>query len=497
MPKIDGAELRFVLPEIVIIGTLLLTLFSDLLSSRSKSKNIAFPVSIAFLGIAGALTTVIVGWNQESAGVIMRSLLVDPISQFLKAVVLICGLGTVPVMAASKEIDARDRGEVSALILLVVFAVMILASAQNLVVTFLALQIAIMACSILVSFRQKPRSSSEAGLKYFLHAEMVSLVFLFGIVLLFFKTSSVYIPEIRQALATQGDTHALSIVSFSFLLLGILVLGWAFPFQMLAPDVSQGSPVALSCFVLAAPLIGSVALILRFCVQLFGKNTTQGWETLQSVQWDIAFAWLSAFTMTVGTFGSVFQTNIKRFLGYTTVGQIGYLLLGLASLDYGALAAVLSGLVSFCVASLGIFAVVHRVVSSTGSEEISAFKGLVWRNAFAGVLACIFLLSLSGLPPFAGFASRFELMSAVVRGKLYGLSIVVLLNWVVGIVAYGKLIKEIFYPVKEADALETNVGTAKLVNGVLMAMLAPTLILGIAWNPLHSLLIRSIEKITW
>jgi len=490
----DLSQNLSVLPEAIILLTAVLVILADTFFAYKDNSTRELSGFLTFIGIFAALVVLVMTWNLAPSRLAQDSLMIDPVSQFLKAMAVLCGLATVPMVASTKEIRIETRGEFYALLLLMLFSSMIIVSAQNLLAAYVAIQMCILSATLLTAFRARPKTSSEAGLKYFLHSQIVLAVFLFGMALLFFHTDSLYIPEIRAQLESRGTAAGFSLVTFSFLALCPLVLAWVFPFQMLAPDASQGAPTVFSGFILAVPFISGLSLLLKFCVQLFGVPQDGGWAPIPSVRWDLLFSILSALTISVGTLGSVRQSNVKRFLAYCAVAQVGYILLGMAVLDQRAIVAILSGVTSFGVALFGIFAVTHRIIESSQGESFESFRGLVWRDGLIGVAACIFLLSLAGLPPFAGFASRFELLGAVVHGKLYWLAGVVVLNWVIGLVAYGKLIKEIFYPIRQ---LEEFRGSANAARFVVIAMLVPTVILGVAWNTLHGALAESVSKLTW
>jgi NADH-quinone oxidoreductase subunit N len=267
----------------------------------------------------------------------------------------------------------------------------------------------------------------------------------------------------------------------------------AVPFHMWAPDVYHGAPIPVTAFLAVGSKAAGFALLMRFFYPALAKGGADGaWQFPAGVDWPQLMLVISMATMTLGNLAALNQQNVKRLLAYSSIAHAGYTLMGFVVLSNEGLRAMLFYLVVYYLMNLGAFLVVMVVANNTGREDLEGFRGLAWRGgAIPAIAMAIFLFSLTGLPPMAGFIGKFYLFAAVVKEQFYYLAVVGILNSVVSLYYYVRIIKTMF--------LDTPQGTDGVVtldahNGSLLAFLSvATVILGLYWTPVFDFADRSIR----
>jgi NADH-quinone oxidoreductase subunit N len=259
----------------------------------------------------------------------------------------------------------------------------------------------------------------------------------------------------------------------------------AFPFHMWAPDVYQGAPIPVSAFLAVGSKAAGFALMIRFFFTALAQPTVGGgYEVVGGIDWQTLILTLSIVTMTFGNLAALNQqANVKRLLAYSSIAHAGYTLMGFVVLSDGGLRAMLFYLTVYYLMNLGAFLVVMLVANSTGREDLASFRGLAWRGGWLPAVAmAIFMFSLTGLPPLAGFVGKFYLFAEVVRKELYFLALIGVANSVLSLFYYAKVVRVMF--------LDRPVGgegpvTVDTHNGILLGVLAAaTIVLGLFWGPL-------------
>jgi NADH-quinone oxidoreductase subunit N len=462
-----GSDYVRILPEIIltIFGTLIMFL-EALLSERQK--KMFGPISV--LGLAAALVGAIVA-NSDPGAAFSNMLMVDSFATFFR--VLVIGVGLVAIFSSTDYLE-RERssgGEYYALILFSIVGQCVMASANELIMIFIGLEISSIASYILAGYLRDDPRNNESALKYFLLGSFATAFLLYGVAWIYGLTGSTNLTNIRAALmsghappiALVGTAAALMFVGFGFKIS-------AAPFQVWAPDVYQGAPAPVAAFLSVGPKAAAFAILLRVFLTAFGPVSGQ-WEPFV---WGCALA-----TMIVGNFAAIQQTNIKRMLAYSSIAHAGYVLVAVtAHSDVGAAAAMFY-LAAYAFTNLGAFAVVTQV-SRKGEKyvNIDDFAGLAQRQPAMAAMLTIFLLSLIGVPLTGGFFGKFYIFKAALDANLVWLTVLGLLNSAVAAFYYLRILVVMYMnePGESADDL-APVGAAMKI--AVYASAIGTLILGI------------------
>jgi NADH-quinone oxidoreductase subunit N len=349
----------------------------------------------------------------------------------------------------------------------------------------------------LAGFLKGKRQGSEAALKYVVYGAGASGVMLYGISLLAGTFGTGYLPNVAAGTAARllaGGFDPVLLTGFTFLLMGFGFKLAAFPFHFWCPDVFEGAAAEVGGFLSVASKAAAVALTVRVLMTVHAALPAAPWVVPESL--GLAVGVVAAVTVTFGNLAAFGQTNLKRLLAYSTIAHAGYMLLAVAVVTPQAVSAVLFYLVAYLLMNLGAFAVVALVRNATGSEELSAYRGLVWRSPALAVTMAVFLLALLGLPPLAGFAGKFQVFAAVYdagraasaagRGDL-GTAFYVLLgvgavNTAVSAYYYLKVVRAMVLDSESPGAAVP--GLSGGATGYLTLLAALLVAVGVVWNPL-------------
>ncbi len=355
------------------------------------------------------------------------------------------------IILASEDYVAKIggfRGEYYALILLSTLGMMLMAAATELISIYVSLELASLSLYALVGFLKNPRSN-EASLKYVLIGALSSAVLLYGMALVFGYTGNTKLNDI--SLAIQSATPGF-LAESPALMLGIILLigGFGFkiasvPFQMWVPDVYEGAPTTITAFLSVASKSSGFAVILRV---FFSAFHAPDWLSLN---WAIIFAVLAAITMTIGNVVAIPQINIKRLLGYSSIAQAGYIMVGLAAMgipgpnDMAGRSGVLFFLASYALTNTGAFVAIIAITNKLGSDQINDFSGMIRRAPVLALALSLCLISLIGMPPAAGFMGKFYIFSGAVQSHLLWLVIVAVINSVISAYYYLRVVKVMWF----------------------------------------------------
>jgi NADH-quinone oxidoreductase subunit N len=433
------SEFRFLTPELSLLGTALLVILLDLFI---KQKRVLAGVSVAGIVISAGFTVAI--WGEPAIAIFGRMLAVDSFALFFKLLML-AAAGLI-ILASQDYVDKfpRFQGEYYALVLLSAVGMMLLAAASDLISIYVSLELTGISLYALVAFL-KDNKSSEAGLKYLLLGAVASAVLLYGMALVFGftgRTCLMCIADYIQGMPGTGlFSHPALLLAMVLLAAGFGFKIACFPFQMWVPDVYEGAPTPVTAYLSVASKAAGFAVILRIFFVALGSP-----EWL-SLNWGLMFAVLSAITMTVGNVTALLQTNIKRMLGYSSIAQAGYLMVGLATVGIALGSDTLgqSGLIffimSYAVTNLGAFIAVIAITNKIDSDEISKFTGMGKRAPLLAAALTLCLISLIGLPPTAGLMAKIYIFNSAVQNGLLWLVIVAVINSVISAFYYLRVVK--------------------------------------------------------
>jgi NADH-quinone oxidoreductase subunit N len=422
-----------------------------------------------------------------------RMIVVDDFAVFFKVIFCLAAFVTVWMSLGSNEVRQSNEGEYYGLVLASTVGMFYMASAANLLMAYLSLEFVSLTSYVLTGYLRRNRRSGEAALKYLIYGGVASGTMIYGMSWLYGACGSLDYMQINAALV-RGDVNPLAI----FIALVLIISGFGYkvasvPFHMWAPDVYQGAPIPVTAFLSVGSKAAGFAILMRLFYPGLSQAVEGGdWRFLAGVDWPQLMLVVCMVTMTLGNLAALSQTNLKRLLAYSSIAHAGYVLMGFVVLNDEGLRAMLFYLVTYYLMNLGAFLVVMVVVNSTGREDVDGFRGLAWRGgAVPAVAMAIFLFSLAGLPPFAGFIGKFYLFAAVVKEQFYLLALVGLLNSLVSLYYYARVVRTMFLDMPQGDEGAVVLDSH---NAFLLWFLAvPTIILGIYWAPVFDLADRSVR----
>ncbi len=407
-----GALLQAVLPETALALTAFLALAADLLLLRGRSPANRRRAATA-LAVAGAVVSAVcVAALPQQASFGAGVLVLDPLGQLVKLALL--------ALAAFTALLLRDSdftphiGEFVALLLLAVVAMMFLVSTENLLAIFLSLEMTSLCLYVMTAFNKRNPLAAEAGLKYFLFGGVAAAFMLFGLSLLYGLTGHTHLREIAARLAGAPLEPAL-VLALVMTLIGLGFKIACAPFHLWAPDAYQGAPLPAAALVASGSKLASFFVLARLL--LSGLSGAEGAAAYRAFEpgWAPLLAALAALSLVVGNLAAIAQTSVRRLLAFSAVAQAGYILVGLLGPAPAALASVLYYAVTYGFTLIGAFAVVGFVERHTGADSLEAFAGLGRRDPVMGACLLVFVLSLAGIPPLAGFFGKFYLFTAALQ----------------------------------------------------------------------------------
>jgi NADH-quinone oxidoreductase subunit N len=494
-------SLTFSAPELILVATAIAIFLADLVVAKKEHLG-----ALALFGCAGALVASIgfrlpfsdrwlvqglFGWGE--GWLYSRMVIVDDFAVFFKLIFALAAFVTVWMSLGSLEVQDADEGEYYGLVLASTVGLFYMASAANLLMAYLALELVSLTSYVLTGYLRRNRRSGEAALKYLIYGGVASAVMIFGMSWLYGLAGSLDYQKINATLL-HGNVEPLTV----FVAIVLVLAGFGYkiasvPFHMWAPDVYQGAPIPVTAFLSVGSKAAGFALLIRlFYPGLSTPTEGDGWRFLAGANWPELMLVICMVTMTLGNLAALQQQNVKRLLAYSSIAHAGYTLMGFVVLNDAGLRAMLFYLVTYYLMNLGAFLVVMVVANSTGREDLDGFRGLAWRGgAVPAVAMAIFLFSLAGIPPLAGFVGKFYLFAAVVQQKLWLLALVGFANTLVALYYYVRIIRTMFLDQPRGDE---GVVALDAHNAFLLYFLAiPTILLGIYWAPVIALADRSVR----
>jgi NADH-quinone oxidoreductase subunit N len=497
-----GNDLLLFLPELAVCAGVVALLLARLLPALDRAH--LGGVAVVALGVALFAAGYAAYSGQPVAPYFGTMLTADAWGGFVRVVVLAAALLTVLLTLLSGIPDRDDSADFYALLLGATLGMMLMASASHLLMLFVSVEMASLPGYALAGFLKGRRQGSEAALKYVVYGAAASGVMLYGITLLAGTFGSGELHDVAHGVAVRGlDLPVLA--GLTLLLVGLGFKLAAVPFQFWCPDVFEGAAAEVAGFLSVASKAGAIGLTGRVLMSLHASDQG-GWAIPANV--GVGVAVVAMLTVTFGNLAAFAQTNLKRLLAYSTIAHAGYMLMGLAVITKAGAAAVLYYLAAYVAMNLGAFAVVALVRNATGSEDISAFRGLVRRNPLMAITMTLFLASLLGLPPLAGFAGKFQVFAAVydaakdatagappgVGAVFYVLLGVGALNTAASAYYYLKvaramLLEGVESPQVEGRQVEGGFGTGAAL--FLVALAAFLVAAGVVWEPLMGEAVRA------
>jgi NADH-quinone oxidoreductase subunit N len=424
------ADLYVLLPELILaIGAMALLLIGAV--RGDKSANTLTILAVILIAVS-AYVSMVMGDGIAFHG----AFVMDSFARFTKAVILWSSAACVLLAHRFFALEKSERFELPVLIVLASLGMSLMVSSSNFIALYLGLELQSLALYVLAAFNRDSVRSSEAGLKYFVLGSLSSGMMLYGISMIYGFTGTMDFAGIAHVIAGSGVSVGLTF-GIVFLLAGLAFKISAVPFHMWTPDVYEGSPTPITAFLATASKVASLALVLRAVVVPFPGAIHQ---------WQQIVIFLSVLSMALGAFAAIGQTNIKRLMAYSSIGHMGYALLGLAAGTQNGLRAVLFYLAFYSLTNIGVFACVQAMRrDGKPVENIADLSGLARTQPALAIAFMTMMLSLSGLPPLAGILAKAFVFMAAIEAHLYVLAAFGVLTSVVGAFYYLRIVKVMYF----------------------------------------------------
>ncbi|WP_437894680.1 NADH-quinone oxidoreductase subunit N [Sorangium sp. So ce124] len=493
------ASLAYFAPELGLIAAALLLVVWDLASpARLKLAGLVI-LSLAALAWSGGLGAYFLATDAGPRALFHGLLAFDRFSNLFRVIfALVTGaivLFLVPPRAPGIEPELRrDSGELFTLILVLSLGMNLMAASRHLLLIYLSLELVSVISFVLAGIKINDAKSSEAALKYVIFGGVASGIMLYGMSWIFGITASMRLDEcgarIAALTAQQGKVPEVVFVGTAFMLAGFGYKISAAPFHMWTPDVYEGAPTPVTALLSVGPKAAGFAVLIRFFSDALGAGSASPGV---ATPWPVLFGCLAMATMTVGNLSALEQENVKRMLAYSSIAHAGYMLLGFSVFSGAGVAAIAFYIVTYCFMNLGAFMVVMAVAEeSAGDETFAAFRGLGRRAPLVAAAMAVFLVSLTGLPPMAGFIGKFYLFSALLAAGgawSWVLAVVGVLNSVISLFYYARLLRTMY--LDKSDRTEPT-PVRPLLGATTCALAVPTLLLGVYWGPVYDFVARSV-----
>jgi len=392
----------------------------------------------------------------------------DAFTIFMKTLVLIGSLLTIVMSIGYAQREAMNRFEFPILMVFATLGMLMMVSANDLIALYVGLELQSLSLYVLAAMRKDTLRSSEAGLKYFVLGALSSGMLLYGSSMVYGFSGTTNFTELAAIFAeVAASGHAVSlgvIVGIVFVIAGLAFKVSAVPFHMWTPDVYEGAPTAVTAFFANAPKVAAMALIVRVLVGPFGDLVGE---------WQQIVVFVSLASMLLGAFAAINQTNIKRLMAYSSIGHVGYMLIGLAAGTEAGVRGIAIYLAIYLAMNVGTFACILSMRRAEGMVEgIEDLKGLSKTNPFMAAALMFFMFSMAGIPPLAGFFGKLYIFLAAIRAELYTLAVIGVLSSVVAAFYYVRIVKLMYFD-EPSEAFERPLGremtTILVVTAVIVA----------------------------
>lgn len=476
--------LKLAAPETVVVLTALVVLAIDLTSMRGMETRLRFIIGgmISCVGcLAAGLLLVVMQPHGEAGG---GMFVADSLTNLVKIGLLVLTIFTVLISIESNFTE--HVGEYLALILLAAVGMMFLVSAEDILMIFVALELTSLSLYILTAFNKRDIKSAEAALKYFLFGGMSAAFMLFGLSLIYGLSGSTNLKQIAEALVGKGLDPLLAVA------IVMTVIGFGFkvaavPFHLWAPDAYEGAPTPSAAFIASGSKVASFFIFAKVMMLGFAGAEGSGAFRAYAAGWVPVIAVVAAVSMILGNLVAIVQSSVKRLLAYSAIAHAGYMLLAVLAHDGLAVASLIYYALTYGLTTIGGFGVVAVVEARMGDDKLTSFAGLSRRAPFVSFCMFIFMLSLAGIPPLAGFFGKFYVFAAVVKGGAVNLGLLWLVILAIAMSAvslyyYLQVLKQIYVANAPRDdeplavPMTTQVALGLMAGGVILFGCAPGLL---------------------
>ncbi|MDE1992918.1 MAG: NADH-quinone oxidoreductase subunit NuoN [Rhizobiaceae bacterium] len=446
------ASLHLSIPELILaVGALALLMIG--VFSGERSGPMVTGLAIAVLAIAGLWIIFVPGEGLAYGGAYLS----DGFARFMKIVALVGSIVAMFLsMGQARELQL-DRFEFPVLLLLATLGILLMISAHDLISLYLSLELQSLALYVVAAINRDSIKSTEAGLKYFVLGALSSGMLLYGMSLVYGFTGHTTFDAIATALSS--ETRSLGLVfGLVFVLAGLAFKISAVPFHMWTPDVYEGAPTPVTAFFAGAPKVAAMAILTRIVVTAFHPVLAD---------WQQIIVFISIASMVLGSFAAIGQRSFKRLMAYSSIGHMGYALVGLAAGNQTGVSGVMLYMLIYMIMTLGTFAIIMAMRRKDGRqvENVDDLAGLSTTNPFMAAVLTALMFSLAGIPPLAGFFGKYFVFVAAIQAHLYALAIIGVLASVVGAYYYLRVVKVMWFD-DAKDEFARTAGSLRLVFGL-------------------------------
>ncbi len=481
-----------ILPEVIVVITLLTVLVGDLIVGRSAARSLAY---LAVGGLFASIVALVLQWDNPHPVSFFGAFSSDPLSVVFRGIVALSAAVTILMSISYVEQTGTALAEFVTILLTASLGGMLLSGATELVTIFVSLETLSISSYLMTGYMKRDPRSNEAALKYLLIGASSSAVFLYGVSLLYgLSGGETTLPEIATGMANANGSLSLGlVVSLVFVIAGIAFKISAVPFHQWTPDVYEGSPTPVVAFLSVGSKAAGFALAIRLLVTAFPQVIEQ---------WHFVFTALAVLSMVLGNVVALAQTSMKRMLGYSSIAQAGFVMIGMVIGTETGYASMVFYLFVYLFMNLGAFACVILFTLRTGTDRISDYAGLYQKDPFLTLALSICLLSLGGIPPLAGFFGKIYIFWAGWKAGAYGLVLLALVTSVVSIYYYLRVVKmmvvkepnEMSDVVKNYPVTNWNIPGMRSLQVATLATLIATSLAGILSNPLFTIANDSVSN---
>ncbi len=457
------------LPEIILAVAAMSFMMTGVFVREERALSIVYVLSLAALVVVLVVLMSLKGQTRLAFG---GQFVSDDFAVFMKSLVVLGSIFTLIISQSYIRREGMARFEYPVLILFATVGMMMMVSANDLISLYLGLELQSLSLYVLAAFMRDTTRSSEAGLKYFVLGALSSGMLLYGCSLIYGFAGTTSFVGLAKVLTGPDAVSVGMIIGLVFLTSGLAFKVSAVPFHMWTPDVYEGAPTPVTAFFSVAPKIATIALFTRVMMEPFGDII---------VEWRQIIVFLSVLSMALGAFAAIAQTNIKRLMAYSSIGHVGYALIGLAAGGTSGVQAILLYFTIYLAMNVGTFACI-LCMRRKGEmvEEIEDLAGLGKSNPGLAALMLIFMFSMAGIPPLAGFFGKFYIFVAALDAGLYTLAIIGVLASVVGAFYYLRIVKIMYF---DESTLAFDRPLGKGLGGVLAVTGIITLFFFIVLSP--------------
>lgn len=478
-------SLEFFIPELILTITILAALITDLFVKKSKTNMIGWVLGVGL---------VIVGLSVHNLSSVppttlfLDMIVIDPFSSFMKIIIILSTLLVIVASWVNDELEKYRKGEYFTIMGIMVMGLFLMTSSIDIIMLYISIEVVSIMSFVLAAYLKLDTRSNEAGLKYVIYGAFSSGVMLFGLSIVYGLAGSTNYFAIQDTLSSlDGSANPALIMALLMIFAGFGYKISSVPFHFWTPDVYEGSPSTITAYLSVAPKAAGFAMIIRFFHQVFSDSIGLTSNAIGSTDlpWPEIIGVLAVVTMTMGNLVAIQQKSIKRMLAYSSIAHAGYMMLALPVLSMEAVESVMIYLFIYVFMNLGAFFIVIFVKNKTGGESFEDFEGLGWKMPIVGAFMTLFMLSLTGLPPTAGFIGKLYIFKTLVGAGSEFLWLVVAggVNSVISLYYYFHVVKVMFLGGKRSDVITYPPST---MFGLMIFTAVPSLLLGLYWNPLAS-----------